>query len=86
MDLTLDEDYAGAADPMDTVEHVIGSDDRFTAERAEDGDVHFMFKSAWAKGAHQALSLGRRHLRAVWRHTPGSQAATLRASGSSRHW
>ena len=51
MDLTLDEDYAGAADPMDTVEHVIGSDNRFTAERAEDGDVHFVFKSAWGETA-----------------------------------
>jgi len=51
MDLTLDDDYAAAADPMDTVEHIIGSDDRFSAERAEDGDVHFTFKSAWGETA-----------------------------------
>lgn len=51
MDLTLDDDYSGSADPMDTVENVILSDDRFSAERAEDGDVHFTFKSAWGETA-----------------------------------
>lgn len=51
MDLTLDDDYASAADPMDTVEHVISSDDRFSAERAEDGDVHFIFKCAFGETA-----------------------------------
>ncbi len=28
---------------------VIASDDRFSTERAEDGDVHFSFKSAWGE-------------------------------------
>ena len=46
MDLTLDDDYAAVQDPMDTVETILGADDRFTCERVEDGDVHFTFKSA----------------------------------------
>lgn len=51
MDLTLDDDYAASTDPMETVENVILSDDRFSAERAEDGDVHFLFKSAFGETA-----------------------------------
>jgi len=51
MDLTLDDDYGAAADPMDTVEMVMGGDERFAAERAEDGDVHFVFKSGWGETA-----------------------------------
>jgi hypothetical protein len=46
MDLWLDDDAETPADPMDTVESVIGSDDRFMCERAEDGDVHFSFKTS----------------------------------------
>ena len=44
MDLWLDDEVETSSDPMDTVETVIGSDDRFQCERAEDGDVHFSFK------------------------------------------
>jgi hypothetical protein len=44
MDLYLDDEIETAADPMDTVESVLGADDRFMCERAEDGDVHFSFK------------------------------------------
>jgi hypothetical protein len=46
MDLYLDDEIGGADDPMETVEAVIGSDERFLCERAEDGDVHFSFKCA----------------------------------------
>ena len=49
MDLYLDDDIDEAFDPMDTVEAVIGSDDRFMCERSEEGDVHFSFKSAWGE-------------------------------------
>jgi len=51
MDLSLDDDFEPAADPMDTVETVIAADDRFSAERAEDGDVHFVFKGSWGETA-----------------------------------
>jgi len=51
MDLYLDDEVAEASDPMDMVEAVLASDDRFIAERAEDGDVHFSFKSAWGETA-----------------------------------
>lgn len=51
MDLTLDDDFEPAGDPMDTVETVLAADDRFAAERAEDGDVHFVFKGAWGETA-----------------------------------
>lgn len=44
MDLFLEDEAEVATDPMDTVEEVIASDDRFAAERAEDGDMHFSFK------------------------------------------
>jgi hypothetical protein len=47
MDLYLDDDAEVSGDPMDTVEAVIESDERFRCERAEDGDVHFSFKSSW---------------------------------------
>jgi hypothetical protein len=46
MDLYLDDDVEIASDPMDTVETVLGSDDRFKCERADDGDVHFSFKGS----------------------------------------
>lgn len=49
MDLTLDDDFEETTDPMDTVEAVIASDDRFMSERAEDGDVHFSFKASWGE-------------------------------------
>lgn len=44
MDLWIDDETETSMDPLDTVEAVISSDDRFTTERAEDGDVHFSFK------------------------------------------
>jgi hypothetical protein len=47
MDLYLDDEIEISTDPMETVEAVIGSDDRFLCERADDGDVHFSFKCAW---------------------------------------
>ncbi len=46
MDLWLDDDVEAPADPLDTVESVIGADDRFVCERAQDGDVHFSFRCA----------------------------------------
>jgi len=49
MDLYLDDDAELAGDPLDTVEAVIGADDRFLCERAEDGDVHFSFKCSWGE-------------------------------------
>jgi hypothetical protein len=49
MDLFLDDEVSDSSDPMETVEMVISSDDRFSTERAEDGDVHFSFKSAWGE-------------------------------------
>ena len=33
-----------SSDPLETVETILCSDDRFKCERAEDGDVHFSFK------------------------------------------
>lgn len=51
MDVWLDDEAESGADPMDTVETVIAGDDRFAAERAEDGDVHFMFRSSWGETA-----------------------------------
>ena len=44
MDLWLDDESEAPSDPLETVEGVIGSDDRFMCQRAEDGDVHFSFK------------------------------------------
>ena len=49
MDLYLDDEAEIASDPMDIVESVIASDDRFQSERAEDGDVHFSFKCSWGE-------------------------------------
>jgi hypothetical protein len=49
MDLYLDDEAEISIDPMETVEMVIGSDDRFTFERAEDGDLHYAFKCAWGE-------------------------------------
>lgn len=46
---TDEEDYL--ADPMELVEEVVNSDDRFSAERADDGDVQFSVKSAWTEAA-----------------------------------
>ncbi len=46
MDLWLDSETETSSDPLETVEMVIGADDRFVCERAEDGDVHFSFKAA----------------------------------------
>jgi hypothetical protein len=47
MDLYLDDEIDAGGDPMETVEAVIGADERFMCERAEDGDVHFSFKCAF---------------------------------------
>ena len=49
MDLWLDDESETPTDPLDTVEAVIGQDDRFICERAEDGDVHFSFKCSWGE-------------------------------------
>jgi hypothetical protein len=44
MDLWIDDEVETSSDPMETVETILCSDDRFKCERAEDGDVHFSFK------------------------------------------
>jgi hypothetical protein len=44
MDLWLDDEIETSTDPLDTVENVLGADERFQSERAQDGDVHFSFK------------------------------------------
>jgi hypothetical protein len=49
MDLYIDDEAETAGDPLEIVEAVISSDDRFQHERAEDGDLHFAFKSAWGE-------------------------------------
>lgn len=49
MDLWLDDEAESATDPMEIVEAVIGSDERFACERAEDGDVHFSFRCPWGE-------------------------------------
>lgn len=49
MDLWLDDGIETPADPLDTVETVIGGDDRFMCQRADDGDVHFSFKCSWGE-------------------------------------
>lgn len=49
MDLWLDDEPEAAVDPLDTVESVIASDDRFNCERAPDGDVHFSFRCHWGE-------------------------------------
>lgn len=51
MDLSLEDEIEDFSDPIDTVEAVIASDDRFSAERAEDGDIHFAFKCSWGETA-----------------------------------
>ncbi len=49
MDLWLDDEAETSTDPLDTVEAVIASDDRFRCERAQDGDVHFSFRCSWGE-------------------------------------
>lgn len=49
MDLYLDDEIETSDDPLETVEAIIGADDRFACERAEDGDVHFSFKCSWGE-------------------------------------
>lgn len=49
MDLWLDDENEAPTDPLDTVEAVIGQDDRFICQRADDGDVHFSFKCSWGE-------------------------------------
>jgi hypothetical protein len=44
MDLWLDSEVETSTDPLDTVENILGADERFQSERAQDGDVHFSFK------------------------------------------
>ena len=51
MDLYVDDDSIEATDPLDVVEAIISSDDRFDVERAEDGDVQFSFDGPWAGAA-----------------------------------
>lgn len=49
MDLFLDDETESSSDPLETVGAVIASDERFKHERAEDGDLHFSFKSGWGE-------------------------------------
>jgi hypothetical protein len=49
MDLFLDDEVEITTDPMETVEAVLGSDERFRCERADDGDVHFSFKCSYGE-------------------------------------
>jgi hypothetical protein len=49
MDLWLDDEAETASDPMDTVESVIGSDDRFNASAPRTAIVHFSFKTSWGE-------------------------------------
>ncbi len=51
MSLYHTDDEELPSDPMDLIEAIVNSDDRFNAERAEDGDVQFCFKSAWTEAA-----------------------------------
>jgi hypothetical protein len=51
MDLYLDDEAEEAADPMDIVESVVDSDERFSVERGEEGDLHFALTSAWTRAA-----------------------------------
>jgi hypothetical protein len=44
MDLWIDDEVETSGDPLETVEAVIGADDRFTCERAEDGDRAFLLQ------------------------------------------
>ena len=49
MDLWIDDEVETSSDPMETVEGVLSADDRFKCERAEDGDIHFSFKTSWGE-------------------------------------
>ncbi|MGE0046602.1 MAG: YbjN domain-containing protein [Hyphomonadaceae bacterium] len=51
MDLYLDDEIDEGADPLDLVEAVVGSDDRFSVERCDDGDVQFSLTRAWPEAA-----------------------------------
>ena len=51
MSLYQTDENESIADPMDLVEAIVGSDDRFNVERADDGDVQFCFKSVWTEAA-----------------------------------
>lgn len=49
MDLFLDDEVEVSTDPLETVEAVLGSDERFRSERADDGDIHFSFKCSYGE-------------------------------------
>jgi hypothetical protein len=51
MDLYIDDEAGEAVDPLDVVEAVVDSDERFSVERGEEGDLHFALTSAWATAA-----------------------------------
>jgi hypothetical protein len=51
MDLYLDDEAEEAADPLDIVESVIDTDERFSVERGEEGDLHFALTGACARAA-----------------------------------
>ncbi|MDX2237903.1 MAG: YbjN domain-containing protein [Hyphomonadaceae bacterium] len=51
MDLYVDDESLDSADPLDVVEAIVASDDRFAVERADDGDVQFSFDGPWAGAA-----------------------------------
>ncbi|MET0183742.1 MAG: YbjN domain-containing protein [Caulobacterales bacterium] len=51
MSLYYTDGEENVTDPMDLVESVVASDDRFSVERAEDGDVQFYFKGVWTEAA-----------------------------------
>jgi len=49
MDLFLDDEVEITTDPLETVEAVLSSDERFRSERADDGDIHFSFKCSYGE-------------------------------------
>lgn len=51
MDLYLDDEADEAVDPLDVVESVFDSDERFSVERGDEGDLHFAMTSSWSQAA-----------------------------------
>lgn len=49
MGLIFADEALESHDPIDIVEAVIGSDDRFSSERIEDGDLSFSARGAWGE-------------------------------------
>lgn len=51
MDLSLDDEIDIGCDPLEMVEAVLASDDRFQAARLDEEDLQFTFRAPWGEAA-----------------------------------